>query len=188
MGKTHWVRARHAPVRRLLVWDPAGDWTQEHALGGGRITIGEFLERARAGHYNAGVLRLAVRPTWRGKIAEEFELFCRAAFRIGALRAVVEEVSFVASPQSLGPHFLRLIVAGRHRGVSLCVVGQRYAQFPRTCTSQASFICTFRQSENADVEYLRARLGDVADLVPHLEPRHFVTWTPTGGVLINSPL
>jgi hypothetical protein len=188
MGKSHWVRAYARDIRRLLVWDPERDWAGEHALGGGRITLDELQQRVRDRRHDSGVLRVAVRPTWRKELKEDFEVFCRCARRIGALTAVIEEVSNVASPNSVGLQFNRLIVAGRHRGISLVVVGQRYAQFPRVATGKASMLVTFRQTENADVEYLRERLGDVADQVKQLEPRHFVTWTPTGGVRIHRPL
>jgi DNA helicase HerA-like ATPase len=188
MGKSHWVRAYARDIRRLLVWDPERDWSGEHRLGGGRISLEELVERTRAHRYDSGVLRIAVRPTWRKPLKEDFEVFCRCARRIGALTTVVEEVSNVASPNSVGLQFNRLIVAGRHRGVSLVVVGQRYAQFPRAATGNANLLVTFQQSENADVDYLRERLGDVADQVRHLEPRHFVTWTPTGGVHLHQPL
>jgi hypothetical protein len=188
MGKSHWVRAYARDIRRLLVWDPERDWAGEHKLGGGRISLEELVDRTRAHSLDAGVLRIAVRPTWTKPLEEDHELFCRCVRRIGAVCSVHEEVSHVASPQSCGLQFRRLIVAGRHRGVSLVIVGQRYAQFPRVATGNASLLVTFRQTENADVDYLRERLGEKADLVPRLEPRHFVSWTPTGGVHLHRPL
>jgi hypothetical protein len=188
MGKTHWVRQYAHDIRRLLVWDPERDWAGDYALGGGRISIEELVERTRDRRHESGVLRLAVRPSWRQELGKDHEIFCRCARRIGALTAITEEVSFVASPHSIGFQFQRLIVAGRHRGISLVVVGQRYAQFPRVATGNASLLVTFRQTENADVDYLRERLGDVADQVRTLAPRHFVTWTPTGGVHLHQPL
>jgi hypothetical protein len=188
MGKSHWVRAYAKDVRRLLVWDPERDWAGDHELGGGRVGIEELVERTRAHRHERGVLRLAIRPSWRRPLPDDFETFCRCARRMGALTAVIEEVSNVASPHRVGLQFQRLIVAGRHRGISLVVVGQRYAQFPRVATGNASQLVTFRQTENADIDYLRERLGDVADQVVKLEPRHFISWTPTGGVHVHRPI
>jgi hypothetical protein len=65
MGKTHWVREYAHDIRRLLVWDPERDWAGDYALGGGRISIEELVERTRDGRHESGVLRLAVRPSWR---------------------------------------------------------------------------------------------------------------------------
>lgn len=187
-GKSHAARVRVRGVRRLLVWDPQGD----HQLGHGRCTVHQLERLVERGMLRVGTVRLSVRPTaWeRDELVDEFDRVCRVAYRLGGLCLVVEEVGGVQRPGgSLPGSWDRLIREGRHRGVSLLVVGQRLSQVPVLARDQATRLVAFRQLGGEDAAVLRDKLGDeLGDQVRQLRPRHYVEWTPDEGAHLRPPL
>ena len=193
-GKSFWARDYMRPVVRVAAWDVLDEYGTD--LGGERIPAGEFLARAKAGEFRTGIVRLSIAAPdeWEGDALEAgFDDFCRAVALVGNLLAVVEEVSLVASPSTVPPLFKRLLAVGRHFGVSLLIVGQRFAQFPRLATGMASRIVAFRQSEPSDVADLGKRLGeidgrDAGEIARTLPPHHRLEWRPETGAQLLPPL
>jgi hypothetical protein len=160
MGKSSWVRALIRPIVRICFWDPLLEYAG--TLGGACVTVPEFEARERKGLLYRGVLRLAVKPSSYDTLdmADEFDRFCAVCLRVGAMTVGVEEVSLVASPFEVPGHFAQLLAIGRHRACSVIVLGQRFAQFPRLATAQASRIVAFRQAEPSDKADLAKRIGE----------------------------
>lgn len=203
MGKSHKAKEITIPLVRCCTWDPLREYGA--TMGGPAITVPEFEQRERAGLLYKGVLRAAVRPTiYAGdELQDEFDRFCAVCLRVGAMTVVVDEVSLVASPMDVSDSFGQLLAIGRHRACSAIIVGQRFAQFPRLATAQASRIIAFRQVEPADLKDLGHRIGDTFRFAPEeggadelkttqelarTLPRYtFIDWTPESGVRIHGP-
>jgi hypothetical protein len=203
MGKSFKAKEEILSVVRIAFWDPMREYAR--ILGGPEVTIDEFEQRERAGLLYRGVLRIAVFPTNYGKgddgdIADDFDRFCAVCLRVGNLSVGVEEVSLVASPMSVPNHFGALLSTGRHRRCPVIVLGQRFAQFPRLATAQASTLIIFRQAEPADQIDLARRIGQTipgswegAPLQPTehvaglLRKTEHIVWTPETGARIVRP-
>jgi DNA helicase HerA-like ATPase len=182
MGKSTWLREYLRDVRRLVLWDPM----REGNFGGGSITVAELARRVPALH--SGVIRYSVYPTRFAAMDEEFDTFCECAWRIGAVCVAVEEISLVASPNAVPENFGRCVAQGRHRGLSLVVVSQRFAQVPRLATANASRIIAYRQSEPRDVRDLCERVGELGEQVKDLPKHAYLDWTPDAGARLRAPL
>jgi hypothetical protein len=172
MGKSSFARKMIAPLVRVCFWDPLLEYAD--TLGGATITVPEFEARERKGLLYKGVLRLAVKPSSYDtlEMADQFDRFCAVCLRVGAMTVGVEEVSLVASPFEVPGHFAQLLAIGRHRACSAIVLGQRFAQFPRLATAQASRIVAFRQVEPSDKADLAKRIGEFS-------PGYGKEWEPT---------
>lgn len=186
-GKTTWAKSYLSRIPRVVAWDPLGEFAE---LLGERVHLDRLAAHP---HKDSAVLRLSVDPgPWgveEGDLEERFGLFCRTVEGIGNLCAVVEEVSLVASPNRVPPPFARLAAIGRHSGVSLVVIGQRFAQFPRVLTAQASRIVALRQVEPSDLADLDKRIGELgdrkaSDVARSLGVGQLIDWTPTEGARI----
>lgn len=190
MGKSTGAKVRTWHTRRLVVDDPHRD---EPNLGSGRVTVGQLEQLEQLGALHAGPVRIGVRPTrWdeRGRV-EDFERLCRCVFRIGGLCFKSHEVgAIIAAAGRVPPAFATLIGEGRHRGVSLLLVAQRFAQVPVLARDNATRIICFRQAGPDDVDDLAKRISDqaMAEKVRTLEPHAYLEWTPESGARIRPPL
>lgn len=171
-GKSVWANARRKGIYRCVVYDPLN----ESKMGGGTVTVAEFI--ANKEKYRQGSLRVQVIPTRydQSGMADEFDALCAAIYDVGALDFNIEELSFVCSPSRVPSNFGRLAAAGRHRAVSLCCVGQRFAQFPLLVRGAASRIIAYRQQDPADVKDLVSRVGEAGDRAPFLKRFYYIDW------------
>jgi hypothetical protein len=197
MGKSSFAKRTLASIVRVSAWDPLQEYAK--ALGGASVTVPEFEARERAGLLYRGVLRISVRPSSYGSesMQDEFDRFCAVCLRVGAMTVAIEEVSLVASPSDVPDHFAQLLAIGRHRACSAIVLGQRFAQFPRLATAQASRIVAFRQVEPADRADLAKRIGEYSpgygkewesteDFAAKLRRFHFLDWTSESGTVLRT--
>lgn len=152
------------------------------------MSVAEFI--ANKEKFRRGSLRISVYPNSFDSegMANDFDMLCAAIYDIGALCFVIEELSFVCSPSRVPDNFGRLAAAGRHRGVSLCCVGQRFAQFPLLVRGSASRIIAYRQQDPSDVKDLVARIGESGYLVPQLRNYYYLDWSAERGVAYYSPI
>jgi hypothetical protein len=196
MGKSSFAKRLTAPLVRVAFWDPLAEY--KDAMGGAAITVPEFEHRERKGLLYRGVLRVCVKPSSYGteQMAEEFERFVAVCLRVGAMTVGVEEVSLVASPSVVPEKFAELLAIGRHRACSAIVLGQRFAQFPRLATAQASRIVAFRQVEPSDRADLAKRIGEYSpgygaewegteEFASKIRRFDFLDWTSEGGTVLR---
>lgn len=183
-GKSVWAKAYRRNIYRCVVFDPL----QESPMGGGSVSVSFFC--ANRNRYRSGSLRISVYPDRFDAIgmAEDFNSLCEAIYDIGALCFCIEELSFVCSPSRVPDNFGRLAAAGRHRAVSLCCIGQRFAQFPLLVRGAASRIIAYRQQDPADVKDLVSRIGEEADRAPFLKNYYYLDWDAQRGVISYSPI
>jgi hypothetical protein len=196
MGKSTFAKKLTAPLVRCAFFDPLGEY--EKHLGGPSITVPEFEQRERAGLLYRGIMRVCVRPSSYNtrQMADEFDRFCAVCLRVGAMTVGIEEVSLVASPMDVPDHFAQLLAIGRHRACSAVVLGQRFAQFPRLATAQASRIVAFRQVEPSDRADLAKRIGEYSpgygkdfepteEFASKLRRFDFLDWTSESGTVLR---
>jgi len=96
---------------------------------------------------------------------------------------VIEETSFVCSPQSLPRELSRLVRFGRHRQISQLYITRRAAELPRDLTAQSDLLVTFQQKEPRDLQYLQS-YGFDTRVVAGLPPYQITTF----GELDKAPL
>lgn len=160
-GKSFWTKEYLRPIVRAAAWDPLGEY---HAgLGGPRLSVEQFEAIAARGKYRQGIVRVSVAPPddWT-YLVPHFQRFLAACQRVNNLCVIIEETSLVAGPSSVPPEYKKFLAISRHTGCSACVIGQRFAQFPRLATAGASRIVIFRQSETSDLDDAQERFGEDA--------------------------
>ena len=181
-GKSTWVRDFLSPVVRVFAWDPLDDYSE--TLGGPRITAPELAEMS----LTHGVQRISIAPPDDfSQLDAHFSIFCDAVARTGNCCCVVEETSLVASPSSVPDGLKKLLAVGRHYGISMVLVAQRFAQMPRLATGMASRIVAFRQTEPSDVADLEKRLGAGAPDPRTLKKFSCIDWRPETGATVRGP-
>lgn len=149
--------------RRLLVWDPLGEYGSFVT-----VTTGELADLARR----------AIPPTfrvayWPGndptKYAERFALFCRIAFAAGDCTMLVEELADVTGPSYAPPAWRRCTTQGRHRGLRIIAASQRPAQVDKQFLGGCTYIRCFTLRYPADRAAMAAcmdvPLSEIASLV-----------------------
>lgn len=153
---------RKKKPRRLLVWDPLGEYGEFCSA-----KVSDLADVAR--HCKAD--RFAV-SYWPGadptKYAEKFALFCRIAFAAGNCTVLVEELADVTSPSHAPQPWRRLTTQGRHRGLSVIACSQRPAQVDKQflggCTYIRCFTLRYPADRSAMAACMDVPLADVAKL------------------------
>jgi hypothetical protein len=150
-GKSAWMVRQCAADRRLFVWDFKGD-PRLRGVGERFTMLGPALAAMQA-------------PTFRvhyvvnqdADVALQFELVCRAAFKVGRMRLCVMELPEVTSVRKPPPTWRKLVNvgreyedAGRVQWVSLITETQRPAEIDMSLRG------------NVDVWHV-GRLGNVRD-------------------------
>lgn len=183
-GKSVWGKAYTRNIYRCVTFDPM----RESPMGGGEMTVAEFIDKKDK--YRDGPLRVSIMPDrWDTKgMAEDFNDLCGAVYDVGAMCFKIEELSFVCTPGNVPDNFGRLAAAGRHRYVSLCVIGQRFFQFPLLVRGNSSRIIAYRQQDPDDVKDLTKRIGPMGAMASQLKDAYYLDWTPRGGVRYYEPI
>lgn len=182
------------PIYRVVLANPLEDGDI-----GDVITTDEF-GRLR-NEFRRGILRVTVKPTTYKPegdkddpigMLEEYDALCAYVYEVGALHFASEEISLYRGTDSLRvpPNLNKVAVAGRHRGVSHSVYGQRFHQFPLIVRGQSTEIIAFRQSDPADVGDFEKRIyPDISPVsINQLPEHHFIRWNGTNGADYCAPL
>ena len=90
---------------------------------------------------------------------EETNAFFRFVLALGDVTVIAEEVGDYYSND-----LLSCMRRGRRRGVQVIALSQRPADVHKTLTSQAACFVVFYVEEIRDVEYIRKRFGDAAEI------------------------
>lgn len=187
-GKSTWVKRQVKTARRLLIWDPDGEYPvncyskkTEFIRG---LSKCYSTPQSAIGHRGAIVpvrLALAVEPT-----AKNFEWFCSVAFALADARrplvVVAEEIADVTSPGKAGPWWGRLCRRGRKYGVTLYAITQRPAECDKTIYSQAAHKWIGFMDNEADQSRLAKLCGIAAARVGALKPLQYLYKQPGAAV------
>lgn len=132
-------RLKQLKPRRLIVWDPRGEYAQ-HAEQ--VATLPELVRRVgKAGE--AGAFRLRYVPGPSVKLADAFGLVCTLAFRARDAVFVAEELSDVTTASLAPPAWRQCITQGRHQGLHVIAAAQRPALIDKTLLGNCTYIRCF---------------------------------------------
>ena len=160
--------------RRLLVWDPLGEYGQFCT-----VTTGDLAAVAQA----CKAARFSV-AYWPGadptRYAERFAVWCRVAFAAGDCVALVEELADVTSPSFAPQPWRRLTTQGRHRGLKVWACSQRPAQVDKQFLGGCTLIRCFTLRYPADRQAMAGAMS-----VPLADIDQLETVETESGVTIN---
>lgn len=141
--------------------------------------LDKFPELCRLLARDPAILRVAY--SWDGTAAREldFERVCRAVYCCTRLTFAVEEVDQYCAPTWLPTYLDQIVSLGRHRDLSLWVASRRPKEIHPLIRSQANRVTSFCQTEDADLQWCRQVIGDLADRLPSLKLYESVTWEDT---------
>lgn len=95
----------------------------------------------------------------------------------GNMLVAFDEIPEVCDGGKVPKRVRYLIRVGRHSGIDIAYTGQRFAEIPRTVTSQTDIFVLFRQSEPLDLDGIARRAGrEVAERVKNLGPHEFIVY------------
>lgn len=89
----------------------------------------------------------------------DFDPLIRAMEDIGDLTFYVDEAHQICNPWSATNGFLKLIRMGRHKGVSITWIAQRFSTVHRELTANTDELILFRLWEPLDIEAIKNRCG-----------------------------
>lgn len=174
-GKTYLARERVGSVRRLVIFDPAGDYGDE----GEHMSAGDLADEPDA--LEGTFRRIVVKPDGELDVSEDFTrtvAACRAgAARFGPLVLLADEVGDYSARAA--STLTRLHRNGHHDRVASILVSQCAVDVPLTCRRTATRVTSLLQVASADLDALEREYGerfarDVAAWRPGSPP---VVWT-----------
>lgn len=168
-GKGVSIRAalRELKPKRLLVWDPLGEYGEFVTATVDRLEVLATMAKGAA-------FRVAF---WPGadatNYADKFAMFCRVAFAAGDAVMLVEELSDVTTASYAPQPWRRCTVQGRHRGLKIIAGTQRPAKVDKDflggCTYVRCFTLRYPQDRQAMAAVLDVPVNTIAALQTHEE-------------------
>lgn len=162
-GKTPFAASLAAHARRVVYFDPTGEWADLGELVEGEELRARLLEdgpEATARALAAGTFRRLVVAPSEDELHEEFRAtveLCRAAAPYGGLVLVVDEVGDLAP--ECAAELLGLHRNGHKDGVATVLASPCMTDFPKRCRDTASRVFSFFQKNAADRAALAAEYG-----------------------------
>lgn len=163
-GKNAWTlqELRRLKPARLLVWDHKHDPTMA-TLGQGFTDLGAFIRALQAAD-GKGRGRFALRymPDHARDTAAQFDLFCRAAFAVGCLCMVVDELPEVTKANRAPPAWRQCVnvgrlyrgADGRERWLAIYGLGQRPSECDKSFMNNLDVLHTGRVAQPSDARVL----------------------------------
>lgn len=142
---------------RLLIFDPMHEYGH---IARPVATVAEALRAMRSRAF-----KVAWQPgdetDFESKdFKASFQLFCRAAFTVGDLTLLVEELELVTRASWAPPAWRMCTKRGRHQGLSIIAASQRPADCDKAFLSGCTFVRVFALREHED----RARMARALDV------------------------
>ncbi|WP_375595856.1 zonular occludens toxin domain-containing protein [Algihabitans albus] len=182
-GKSTFVKAQYLDARRLVVFDPMGEYGREVR---GVISFDGVapLLRYAAPRWHRG-FKLAYAPD--GNYLEALHRLSEALWRAQApydtgedrqkLTLIVEEANLAFPSQQLRlgqDGFRRLVLQGRHRGIEIVAVTQRPARVHPDLRGNCARVICFALADHIDVREIGQMIGsDAARAVREQEDHHY---------------
>lgn len=143
-GKSCYARAHVLGLSRVIVFDPMREYSDGVIFEDFETLLG-FMENNHLGQFRA---------ICRFRSDAEYLRAIELVLLVGNMWIVIEELNFFISAQSKENQFLELFRFGRHNNISIMAIAQRAAEIPKTFTSQADLMVSFRQIEPRDLDYM----------------------------------
>lgn len=147
--------------RRLIIFDPLTEYEDG-------LIFYDFLEWCD--YLESKEEPLHFRHILRFDNQQDYFLALEVAYQIGDLLLIIEEVTNFANERSVDKTFDTIVRFGRHQGVSLIGITQRFANVPRLLTSQMDIIISFVQTEPRDIQYICMVVGQRGESIKDLAP------------------
>lgn len=165
-GKSYWVKSHLRNLPRFIIYDSLS----EYDIGERTDNFNDFIKLLK----DKGLMRIAYDPL----DVTDFDLVCKAVYRLENLCFVVEEVDQFATPSRIPPDLARILKYGRHKEIDFIGVSRRPAETSRLLTSQANRFIIFRQHEPRDISYFKSFIGPQADSLKTLKAHYHldVSW------------
>lgn len=166
-GKSSYVKAlvRKKPPKRLMVFDPEGEWTE---FGRPFHNLADVIQACQAAG-KAGPMKVIFVPSPDPSTAvKQFDVFCRIAFAAERLTFIVDELKLVTSPSRSPVGWGMLTGRGRKRGIVIYGLSQRPASIDKDFLGNCNYVRSGRLTYDADIrtvaKVLRVPDMDVAGL------------------------
>lgn len=176
-GKTHLAKHLIRDKSRVVIYDPNRQFTDCGVVINDPQDVIAYYRRNYWGKF-----RIVYQPEFysfevrRDILLAEFENICHFINIAKDLYFVVDEIDKYVQANWCPAFFNNLIQRGRHIGISLIVTTRRHVETSRHLTAQADVLYLFNQVEPNDIKYLRTLIGDMAQNIPSLPPRHFIKY------------
>lgn len=159
-GKSAYVKRQVKTARRLLVWDPDGEFVDAGITRPltTRQQLLQVVSGTRAGRFSF------IAPVRR----DEFNFWSLAVLHWRDCVAVAEETSDVTSPGKAPEQWGQLIRKGAKRGIELYGITQAPSESDKTILRQARFVVCFMLGRDVDRAYMAAELDIPKDRLQQL--------------------
>jgi hypothetical protein len=121
--------------RRLLIWDPRGEYGSQAPAISNLGALVEAFTRARSGPIKARYVHAGRIP-----IEKAFGLVCSLAFTVGDLVLLAEELAEVTKPSWAPDQWRRCVTQGRHKGLTILGATQRPALIDKTFLGNCTLV------------------------------------------------
>lgn len=171
-GKTTYIKRKILYMEpRILIYDHMAEFRGLKGLE--TVNTVEECILYLKGH-QTGFCRVVLSTTTANP--EEFDLVCKIPFAFKDIVFVCDEIDTFAGAIWPPENFKKLIHFGRHAGCSFVGIARRPANVARDFTSQAKRYTCFRQTEPADLKFLRSVVGPRAEDLRNLPPYHYLAF------------
>lgn len=182
-GKSTFVKSRYLDARRLVIFDPMGEYGREIAGVASFETVAALLRHV-APRWQRG-FKVAFAPS--GGYPDALHRLSQALWQAQApyetgedrqkLTLIVEEANlgFPSHALPLGQDgFRRLVLQGRHRGIEIVAVTQRPAKVHPDLRANCARIVCFALADHIDVREIGQMIGpDKAREIRNQEDHHY---------------
>lgn len=162
-GKTPFAASLASDARRVVYFDPTGEWAELGEVVPGAYLLELVQERGAAATARvllAGTFRRLVVAPSEDNLVEEFEAtvaMCRAAEEFGGLVLLVDEVGDLRRAEET----LNALHRNGHKaGIATILASPCATDFPKRCRDTASRVFSFYQKNAEDRRALANEYGE----------------------------
>lgn len=157
-GKSSYVKAlvRKKPPKRLMVFDPEGEWTE---FGRPFHNLADVIQACQAAGKDGSMKVIFVPSPDPQTAVKQFDVFCRIAFAAERLTFIVDELKLVTSPSRSPVGWGMLTGRGRKRGIQIYGLSQRPASIDKDFLGNCNFVRSGRLTYSEDQRAVARVLG-----------------------------
>jgi len=168
-GKSHQMKKDIAKAKRVLVFDPEGEY---EGIGFQPVrSVSEFARIVQANTKKP--MRLALEAGG----SKAFDLFCRVVWwerdARAQLIAVVDELAGVTSVAKAPDAWHAILTRGRKYGLKVCAGAQSPTEVDKTLMRQRSALWVGAMERGADYSYMAQETGISAEVFAALRPNPY---------------
>lgn len=170
-GKSYLVKSSIVHADRCVVFDLQGEYDFPDF-----IIISDFnsFKEHMKVHHDDDFLKIIC----RFDNLDDYETAFEICYIVGQMIVVIEEVSNFSSASGTTPVLEKLIRFGRHTGLSVVGISQRFADMSLLFRNNLDLLICFNLSAPNDIKYLAELpyVGEQAEKVSTLGPHEYLTF------------